>query len=283
VNSKVKEIIIKTKKRLFGANLGNNVSIFQGNGLDFSEIKEYNFGDDVKKINWKVTAKEQKPYINVFNEERELNIVLCFMVSGNIYFGSVRQKQEVMAEIATIIGYSAVKNSDKFTSIFFSDKEEKIFSPSKSINSVYSMLEYAIELDALQKEVDYNKLSEYLLQRLKQKSIIFIVGDFYEEADLKYLASKHEVYAIAVRDKFEEDPKFDSEISVIDPKSLKSEHLFIDKDVLKNFREEIEKRDKKLIENFIKNSIAFIKVYTNEDAFVKLSSMFGGRRWKSYS
>jgi uncharacterized protein (DUF58 family) len=86
MSAKLKEIIIKTKKRLFGANLGNNVSIFHGNGLDFSEIKEYNYGDDVKKINHKVTAKEQKPYVNVFNEERELNIVVAFMVSGSIYF-----------------------------------------------------------------------------------------------------------------------------------------------------------------------------------------------------
>jgi len=278
VNKKVKEIIIKTKKRLFGANLGNNISIFQGNGLDFSEIKEYNFGDDVKKINWKVTAKEQKPYVNVFHEERELNIVVCFMVSGNIYFGSVRQKQEVMAEIATIIGYSAVKNSDKFSTIFFSDKEEKIFTPSKSINSVYAMLEYALEQDVLKKEVDYNKLSEYLLQRLKQKSIIFIVGDFYEDVDFSYLGAKHEVYTIAVRDPFEEEPKFDSEIGLVDPKSLKSEHLFLDKNTLKEFKKEITKRDNRLISHLIKNGIAFVKVYTNEEPFIKLSSIFRGKQ-----
>ena len=277
MNSKVKEIIIKTKKRLFGANLGNNVSIFQGNGLDFSEIKEYNYGDDVKKINWKVTAKEQKPYINVFNEERELNIVLCFMVSGNIYFGSVRQKQEVMAEIATIIGYSAVKNSDKFSSIFFSDKEEKLFSPSKSINSVYSMLEHAIELNPLQKEANYKELSDYLLNRLKQKSIIFIVGDFYEEIDFKYLGAKHEVYAINVRDKFEEEPKFDSEVSLIDPKTLKDEQLFIDSSTLKSYKEELKKQDKKLQEHFIKSGVGFAKVYTNEEPFVKLATLFRSR------
>jgi len=278
VNRKVKEIIIKTKKRLFGANLGNNVSIFQGNGLDFSEIKEYNFGDDVKKINWKVTAKEQKPYINVFNEERELNIVLCFMVSGNIYFGSARQKQEVMAEIATIIGYSAVKNSDKFSSIFFSTQDDREFAPSKSINSVYSMLEHAIELDPLQKQSDYSKLSDYLLRRLKQKSIIFIIGDFYEDVDLTYLAAKHEVYAISVRDMFEENPKFDSEVSLIDPTSLKDEHLFIDSSTLKSYKEQLLKQDQKLQDHFLKSGVGYVKVYTNEDPFIKMLSIFRGKR-----
>jgi uncharacterized protein (DUF58 family) len=278
MNTKVKEIIIKTKKRLFGANLGNNVSIFQGNGLDFSEIKEYSYGDDVKKINWKVTAKEQKPYINVFNEERELNIVVAFMVSGDIYFGSFRQKQELMAEIATIVGYSAVKNSDRFSTIFFSDRVEKIFEPSKSLNSVYSMLEYALDLDALGKEADYGYMSEYLLQTLKQKSIIFVVGDFYQELDLAFLAAKHEVYLINVRDRFEENPILDSDISLIDPKTLEVSELSLDSKVLQKFKSELDLRENRLQEHAVKNRISYLKLYTNEDSYIRLSSLFRGKR-----
>ena len=275
MKQKAKEIIIKTKKRLFGSNIGNNVSIFQGNGLDFSEIKEYQIGDDVKKINWKVTAKEQKPYINIFNEERELNIVVCFMVSGNIYFGSVRQKQEVMSEILTIIGYSAIRNSDRFSAIFFDKAEIERTKPTKNINSLYLTLEKALELDSLGKEVDFGVLSEYLLSTIKQKSIIFVVGDFFEEVDFSLLSAKHEVYAIVVRDPFEEEPKFLGELSLIDTKSLKVNEVSLDKQTMKNFKKQLEKRDKKLFEHFLKHQIGAVKVYTNEEPFGKLQRLFG--------
>jgi len=274
MKQKAKEIIIKTKKRLFGSNIGNNVSIFQGNGLDFSEIKEYQIGDDVKKINWKVTAKEQKPYINIFNEERELNIVVCFMVSGNIYFGSIRQKQEVMSEILTIIGYSAIRNSDRFSTIFFDKSEIERTKPTKNINSLYLTLERALEIDSLGKEVDYFALSDYLLNSIKQKSIIFIIGDFFEELDLSLLSAKHEVYAIVVRDPFEEDPKFSGDISLIDTKTLKQSEISLDSAVINSFKKEIQKRDKRLFEHFLKHQIGAIKVYTNEEPFFKLSRLF---------
>jgi len=274
MSNKAKEIVIKTKKRLFGANIGNNVSIFQGNGLDFSEIKEYSIGDDVRKINWKVTAKTQKPFINVFNEERELNIVTLFAISGNIYFGSIKQKQEVMSEVLSIIAYSAIKNSDKLTSIFFSNKIEHTFKPTKSIKMLYPIVEKAITINPLGKEADYKKIEDFLLNFLKQKSIIFIIGDFFESPDLTNLAAKHEVYAIVVRDKFEEEPKFDDEIILSDPKTLKDYEVFAQKSVVDEFKKEIEKKDKKLYEHFLKNKIGFCKVYTNEEPFDKLLNLF---------
>ncbi len=274
MTQKAKEILIKTRRRFFGQNIGNNISVFQGNGLDFSELKEYVYGEDVKKINWKVTAREQKPYINVFNEERELDIVSAFMVSGNIYFGSVKQKQEVMAEILTIIGYSAIKNSDKFTSLFFSDKEEMFFKPTKHLNSLYPILENALLIDPLGKKVDYRIFNDYILNRIKRKSIIFIIGDFYEDIDISFLSAKHEIYAIIVRDRFEENPSFPSEAELYDPKSLKRESFYFDNAVLKDFKKEIEKRDIRLKEHFLKNRVKFTKIYTDEDAFLKLSELF---------
>jgi uncharacterized protein (DUF58 family) len=277
MSAKLKEIIIKTKKRLFGANLGNNVSIFHGNGLDFSEIKEYNYGDDVKKINHKVTAKEQKPYVNVFNEERELNIVVAFMVSGSIYFGSQVQKQEIMAEIMALIGYSAIKNSDRFSAIFFDNKEIKAFKPTKSANTLYSAIEYALSIDPLGKEANYKELSQYLLDTIKQKSIIFIIGDFYEEVDIEYLAAKHELYLINVRDPFEENPKFNSEVSLIDPTTLKSEQLNVNKATINSFKKMLQKQEQNLKLRAIKSGAKYTKVYTNEDIYIKLLALFGGR------
>jgi len=274
MQQKAKEILIKTRRRLFGQNIGNNVSVFQGNGLDFSELKEYSHGDDVKKINWKVTARKQEPYINIFNEERELDIITAFMISGNIYFGSFRQKQEVMSEVLTILGYSTIKNSDRFTALFYSNKEERFFKPTKKLNSIYSVLEYALNLNPISKETDYKKFCEYFVKTVKRKSLLFIIGDFYEEIDLSLLAAKYEIYAIIIRDRFEEEPKFDSNTILKDPKTLKEELFYPDKKISIEFKKEIQKRDKKLYEHFLKNRIAYTKIYTDEDPFIKLSNMF---------
>ncbi len=272
---KAKEIIIKTKKRLFGANIGNNVSIFQGSGLDFSEIREYRIGDDVKKINWKVTARVNKPHVNVFYEERELNIVFCFLVSGSIYFGSVRQKQELMSEILTLVGFSAVKNSDKFHAIFFDEKVIKRFAPTKSQKLLYAILEEALILDALGKKVDFEALQKYLLHTLKQKSIIFLVGDFLQdEIDLSLLGAKHEVYAVIVRDKFEEEPKLTGENVLIDLESLQEFEMEIDETIIKQYQKILQEHDEKLKVHFLLNKIEFVKIYTNEDPFFKLANLF---------
>ncbi len=272
---KAKEIIIKTKKRLFGANIGNNVSVFQGSGLDFSEIREYKIGDDVKKINWKVTARVNKPHVNIFYEERELNIVLCFLVSGSIYFGSVRQKQELMSEVLALIGYSAIKNSDKFHAIFFDEKIIKRFAPTKSQKLLYAILEEALMLDALGKKVDFEALQEYLLHSLKQKSIIFLVGDFLQdEIDLSLLGAKHEVYAVIVRDKFEEEPKLIGENALIDLDTLKEFKVTFDEGVIKEYQKAMQKHDKNLSMHFLQNQVEFVKIYTDEEPYFKLANLF---------
>ena len=198
-----REILIKTKRKIFSQNLGNNSTTFVGNGLDFSELREYYFGDDVRKINWKATAKAQRPYINLFTEERELNIVVAFMTGGGISFGSKRIKQELMAEVYALLSFSAMKNGDMVSTLAFSSKEEYYRRATKSINALQETVPKLLNLDALGKEVNYENFSTYMLERVKQKSIVFIIGDFYEELDLTLLSAKHEVYAIVVRDKFE--------------------------------------------------------------------------------
>ena len=162
-----REILVKTRRKIFSQNLGNNATAFVGNGLDFSELREYHFGDDVRKINWKATAKATTPYINLFTEERELNVVLAFMSGGSICFGSKRLKQEVMAEVFALLGYSMMKNSDNMTTIFFSNKEEYFRKSTKNIAALNALVPVALSLDVLDKEVDLGAFSDYLLSRLK--------------------------------------------------------------------------------------------------------------------
>ncbi len=273
ISQVAKEILVKTRRKIFSQNLGNNATAFIGNGLDFSELREYQFGDDVRKINWKATAKSGEPYINLFTEERELDVVLAFMSSGSIYFGSHRMKQEVMTEALSLLGYSVMKNGDNLTSIFFSDKEEYFRKPTKNIAVLNDIVPAALSLEVLDKKVDYAAFSDYLLSRVKQKSIVFLIGDFYEEMDLSFLAAKYEIYAVIVRDHFEEDPVFSGEVSLLDPTTMNEDTFDIDSGMLARFKREIEKRDTKLYGHFKAHNIRYTKLYTDEDPFYKLNNL----------
>jgi len=268
-----REILIKTKRKVFSQNLGNNATTFVGNGLDFSELREYYFGDDVRKINWKATAKAQRPYINLFTEERELNIVIAFMTSGGITFGSKRIKQELMAEIYALLAYSAMKNGDNVTTLAFSDKEEYYRRATKSINALHEVVPNLLGLDALGKEVDYEEFSNHMLGTVKQKSIVFVIGDFYEDVDLTLLSAKHEVYAVVVRDKFEEEPQLMGMLDLIDPNSMESSSFEFNKKMLLDYKAKIDKKDKKLYEHFMGHHIRYVKIYTDEDPYYKLNNL----------
>ena len=274
MNNKTNEIVIKTRKRLFGANIGRNISAFKGDGLDFREIREYNPGDDVKKINWKVTAKNagNKLYVNEFNEERELNIVLLFMVSGNIYFGSHRSKQEAMSEALSLLTQAALMEDNRVTTIFYSDKIEQFFKPTKKLDSVYLTVDYALNLNPIGKVANYESAFDYINSTIKQKSIIFIIGDFYEDIDISQLL-KHEVYSVIVRDKFEENPSFNSEITLQDLVSKEVVKISDTNSAINSYKNAIKAQDDRLFEHLDNFNTRFTKLYTNEDAYFKLLNL----------
>ncbi|OQX59900.1 MAG: hypothetical protein B5M52_01935 [Helicobacteraceae bacterium 4484_230] len=271
---KTEEILIKTRRNIFGQNIGSNASIFSGSGLDFKELREYSVGDDVRKINWKATAKAQQPYLNLFNEERELNILIAFMVSGSIYFGSRRFKQELMGEILALLSYSTLNNDDRLSTLLFSDREEFLMPPTKKMGSLNITLEKALGIDPLNKSADYGSFVTYVNERIKRRSLIFIIGDFYGDIDLSLL-NKHEVYAVMVRDRFEEDPKLFGEMELIDPVSMDEEEVVINSSVLTRYSDEIKKSDESLYAHFSKNRIRYTKIYTDEEPFRKLSILAG--------
>jgi uncharacterized protein (DUF58 family) len=273
IENVAREILVKSKRKVFSPNLGNNATAFVGNGLDFSELREYHFGDDVRKINWKATAKTGEPYLNLFTEERELNVIVASMLGGSIYFGSKRIKQELMGEILALLGYSVMKNSDRLSTLFFSDHEEGYHKPTKNIAALHEIIPQALSFDVLEKKVDYQALSDYILSRFKQKSILFIIGDFFEEVDLSLLSAKHELYAVIVRDHFEEDPQLQGALSLIDPSSMKESSMELDSSMLARFKEAIVQKDQKLYEHFKAHDIRYTKIYTDEDPYIKLNQL----------
>jgi uncharacterized protein (DUF58 family) len=270
------EILLRAKKDVFSGNLGNHLTTFKGDGLDFREIREYQHGDDIRKINWKATAKSGQTKTNVFNEERELNIVLAFMVSGSIHFGSVKFKQEVVAEILALLSFSALKGHNRLQSLFFEKKIEKFFEPTKSDSIVYNIVESAIEFECVGREIDYQAFCTFVNSVVRQRSLIFMIGDFYGEVDLSEIAHKNEIYALIVRDRFEENPQLFGEYELVDTNTLQSSEMTLNKQVANEYKKLIQEHDAKLCEHFLHHQITFGKIYTDEDIYLRLSEIIKG-------
>jgi len=270
MNKTVKKIVLKTKKQVYGDMLGNNASLFQGEGFEFAELREYVYGDDVRKIDWKTTAKLGKPFVKVYKEERELNVVVVSLLSGSTYFGTVKQKSDIMAEVVATLGFSAIKNSDLFSHMIFADKIYGLSKPSKKLFSVHKAVEDVIAFDPIGKEADYTALVETLISRLKKKALLFIVSDFVGDIDLKLLAKKHDVFAVIVRDKFEEDPSELGYLRLIDMETKQSFEGDVNGSTLKHYKKALHDNDEKLYKQFKKQGVRFTKVYTHEEPTLKL-------------
>ena len=270
MNKAVKKIILKTKKQVYGDMLGNNASLFQGEGFEFAELREYVYGDDVRKIDWKTTAKLGKPFIKVYKEERELNVVVVSVLSGSTYFGTVKQKSDIVAEVVATLGFSAVKNADLFSHMIFADKMYDLSKPSKKLFSVHKAVEDVVAFDPLGKEANYTALVETLISRLKKKALLFIVSDFVGDIDLKLLAKKHDVFAVIVRDKFEENPTELGYLRLIDMETKQSFEGDVDGGTLKNYKKALHDNDEKLYKQFKKQGVRFTKIYTDEEPTLKL-------------
>lgn len=270
MNKQVKKIILKTKKQVYGDMIGNNASLFQGEGFEFAELREYVYGDDVRKIDWKTTAKLGKPFVKVYKEERELNVVVVSLLSGSTYFGTVKQKSDVMAEVVATLGFSAVKNADLFSHMIFADTLYEYSKPSKKLFSVHKAVEEVMAFDSLGKEADYKMLVETLISRLKKKALLFIISDFVGDIDLKLLAKKHDVFAVIVRDRFEENPSELGYLRLIDMETKQSFEGDVDGGTLSNYKKALHDNDEKLYKQFKKQGVRFSKIYTHEEPTLKL-------------
>ncbi len=273
---KLKKILVRARRQVFSELIGNNPSIFHGEGYDFIELREYMPGDDIRHIDWNITAKKQQPYIKVFKEERELNVVLASMLNGSVHFGSKRFKQEVIAEIKAMLSFSAIRNGDLLSSFIFADKLYKENRPSKKVHAVQSLVSDVLEFDALHKQADYAFMSQYLMQRLKRRSLVIVLADYFDLPDFKVLARKHEVIAIIIRDRMEEHPPAFGFSTLQDPESGAELEGDFNKATMKAYEAKVAAHDHKLYERLRKDQVRFVKIYTDEPAVVKLRRLFEG-------
>ena len=275
--SKLQKILVRARRQVFSEMVGNNPSIFQGEGYDFIELREYMPGDDIRHIDWNITAKMRSPYIKIFREERELNVVLVSVLNGSVHFGSKKFKQDTIAEVVANLGFSVLKNGDLLSYYSFTDKMEHFYKPSKKIHQVQSITKEVLEFDPLNKGVDFKYIADTLYKRLKRKSLILFVGDFFEVPDFKLLAKKHEVVSIIVRDKLEEKPPQMGFASLVDPQSGARLEGDFNRSSVEAYAKRVQAHDHKLYDTFRKHQIRFTKIYTDDNSSVKLRRLFEGR------
>ncbi len=275
--SKLQKILVRARRQVFSEMLGNNPSIFHGEGYDFIELREYTPGDDIRHIDWNITAKMQKPFIKIFREERELNVVTVSVLNGSVHFGSKKFKQETIAEIIALLSFSTLKNGDLLSSYIFTDEMISNSKPSKKLQQVQKNVEEVLSFNALNKKVDFKVIADTLYKRLKRKSLILVIGDFFEIPDFKLLAKKHEVIAIIVRDHLEENPPIMGYSSLVDPQSGATLEGDFNKSSVKAYTKKVHEHDHKLYETLRKHQVRFTKVYTDSSAAVALRRLFEGR------
>jgi len=270
------EIILRAKKNVFTGNLGNNLTSFKGDGIDFAEIRNYSYGDDVRKINWKATAKSGELKLNEFNEERELHIVVVAMLSGGLNFGTKRLKQDVMAELVALLGFSAIANSDRFELILFSNEIERHFKPTKSSGIIEAGVEEILSKNLIGKEANYKNLVDYLQGRFKKRAIVIVLGDFFEDGINLNNLIKHQLYAVKIREHFEEELNISGDIRLVNPNTKEAMELSINSSVVKEYKKELLVHDTKLKEHFLEYGIVSDTIYCDDDLYLRAMQIFKG-------
>lgn len=203
----VRQIEIKTRGLVNQVFSGEYHSVFKGRGMEFSEVREYQFGDDIRNIDWNVTARFGHPYVKIFEEERELTVMLLVDLSGSLIFGTVdKTKQQIAAELSAILAFSALKNNDKVGLILFTDKIEKFVAPGKGNKHVLRIIRDLLSFKPEGKATNIRNALEYLNNAIKKRAIVFLISDFFDsgyEKILKTVGKKHDFIGLVLDDPHE--------------------------------------------------------------------------------
>lgn len=285
---KVRKIEIKTRGLSRNIFAGEYHSAFKGRGMAFSEVREYQFGDDIRSIDWNVTARYNKPYIKVFEEERELTVMLLIDVSGSRDFGTFEKfKKNVITEISAILSFSAIQNNDKIGVIFFSETIEKFIPPKKGKSHILRIIRELIDFEPTNKGTNITEAIRYMTNAIKKRCTSFIISDFIQnEPDfdkaLTIANNKHDVVALRIYD--ERETKLPP-IGMIKLKDAETgEYVWVDSNS-KNVRTSYEKwwkdTSEKLSTTFKKSGVDYVDINTNEDYVKSLMTLFRKRGVKA--
>lgn len=269
--TQLKDIIFQTKKKFFSNIQGEHLSIFNGNGLEFNEVRAYDINDDIRHINWKITARTRNASVNVFYENKQINILLVYLNSGGLHFFE-NSKKNLATTLLSALGFVALNQKDSLSSLFFDEKERSFFGFSKNKNMVYSLYDVALALEPLNCNINYANLKDFIFEKVKAKTIIFFIGDFLQIPDFKDLSSKYEIYSLIIRDKKEENLELFGEYNIINTNNLSSKIMNINSKTAKQYNTYMKKYDEELSSYFKNNNIKYKKFYTDENPFENLKN-----------
>ncbi|WP_430814864.1 DUF58 domain-containing protein [Carboxylicivirga sp. RSCT41] len=279
---KVRQIEIKTRGLSSNIFAGEYHSAFKGRGMTFSEVREYQYGDDIRNIDWNVTARFNHPYIKVFEEERELTVLLMIDVSGSREFGtSFKYKKNIITEIAAVLAFSAIQNNDKIGVIFFSDRIEKFIPPKKGRKHILHIIREFITFTPEHRETNISEALKYLTNAIKKRCTTFVVSDFIDddfEDALKIANQKHDVVALKVFDKRETEIPSIGMIKLKDAET--GEYYWADtsnRDVREAYSKWWRETDHATRRLFSKCGVDNVSVSTDEDYVKALIALFKKR------
>ncbi len=279
---KVRKIEIKTRRlsdHVFG---GEYHSTFKGRGMTFSEVRQYQFGDDVRAIDWNVTARYNEPFVKVFEEERELTLMLVVDVSGSEAFGTRSQfKREILTEIAATLAFSALQNNDKVGLVLFSDQIELFIPPKKGRSHILRIIRELLEFKPLSLKTDISSALEFLSSVLKKKAIVFLMSDFMNEGyekTLRIAAKKHDLTGIRVFDPMEESLPNLGMVPMIDAETGKMKWInTFSKNIRRMYTMRYAKHVNNFEELFKKNGAGHLSCSVEESYVKKLLKYFKAR------
>ena len=283
---KVKHIEIRTKglvSDLFG---GEYHSAFKGQGMTFSEVREYYPGDDIRMIDWNVTARNNAPYVKIFEEERELTVYILVDISSSGSFGTIDQlKSEMAAEIAAVLGFSAIKNQDKVGLILFSSEVEKFIAPQKNKSHILRLIREVLFYKSQKKGTSIQSALDYLMNVSKRKSVVFLISDFLDSKywkSLKLVNKKHDLIGIRISDPAEKSIPNIGLFKGYDPES--GDEFWIDTSSSKErklLRRSISEKWDDFDKKCKKNKFSLLTVSTSEDYVEPIMNFFHRRERRS--
>lgn len=284
---KVRKIEIKTRglsKNIFA---GEYHSAFKGRGMAFSEVREYQYGDDIRTIDWNVTARFNHPYIKIFEEERELTVMLLIDVSNSRVFGTQTQlKKNLITEISAVLSFSAIQNNDKIGVILFSDKVEKFIPPKNGRTHILRIIRELIEFTPENKETDISEALRYLTNAIKKRSTAFIISDFMDDKDgvprfdeaLRIANKKHDLVGLKIFDKREKELP---SVGIVRMKDAETgQYAWVDTTSVKlrrNYANWYKTMDASVNETLVKAGVDFVSIATDQDYVRPLINLFKKR------
>lgn len=280
---KVRKIEIKTRGLSQNIFAGQYHSAFKGRGMAFSEVREYQFGDDVRDIDWNVTARFHRPYVKVFEEERELTVMLLIDVSGSLDFGTQRQmKRDMVTEIAATLAFSAIQNNDKIGVVFFSDRIEKYIPPKKGRKHILYIIREMLDFHPESRRTDVRGALEFMTSVAKRRCTAFVLSDFFDRQDflqpLTICNRKHDVVAIQVYDQRAKTLPDVGLMRVVDAETGHEQYIDTGSRKLRQAHTQyFLKRQAQLQETFNKSNVDHVSIATNEDFVKALMLLFKQR------